>query len=201
MKGCLSCIRAGIVSALLPLGMVARADTLPARSGDEVCFQRNYTLAHLSRNARQQVTAFTMSLRWERIAIYEREAPVVRLSLQRRGSKGPERLVGSCAWTADANSDGSGNALIPAYPRRDGIGCMTKTGTDLDEEGAYFLVSIAPGGGASKVYLGDGLIVSDAGRRGDKGRSIDLGGADRVFALPRVSNAVCRDLVRSAVFD
>ena len=184
--------------AVLPLLAIvctsnALADPLSdllAKQDGAVCFERTYDKAHLAGNPGQKTRTALLSLQ----ALPD-GAVVIRIHFNR--SDGKHYIVGSCAWSENANLDVQGEKLIETFKGPSGLDCHAMTSADgmSAEEGGDFPVDLRDGGSIS-LYVPESLAAWKSFDRSAAAGWVEFGKDDLIFRLDPTDAADCGEIDR-----
>ena len=183
-----------LVIALASPGASADPFSDLTKSGNDVCFRRDYDAAHLRKNPRQQTTSMVVWIRGE-----TKMGANVGLAAVRRGDPQPLFLSAACDW--EEYRPGA-QSWMKSYKKRAGAGCITLAVPDVfesssAEEGGGVILDPAADGKSLMVHFDD---IQTMVKRANRGRKIAVtfGVDDRAFLLRRTAAKDC-DFVKEAV--
>jgi hypothetical protein len=203
------------IAMMCASGALAASNPLPkllGAAGASLCFQRTYDQAHLRSHPGQRTTSALLSIHPGKDK--SGQSVWFKMLLQQTGRAAPAPVGASCAWSETANTDTSGNRLIPSYNGSAGFVCIAMYDNQSAEEAGSLIFDLAPDGNSVMAYFDSdiGLWGSDPERfvqdpktgkwKTDPGPApLPLGREDRVFRLTRADPGECRPLDQTIRID
>jgi hypothetical protein len=152
---------------------------LTTAKGSVLCFQRDYSAAHLAQHPKQTTKSILLAF----------EQGFVTIVLRPRSGE-EKRIYAACDWRQGAGIDTSDHKMIPNFNGPAGFDCMV-TEDDSAEEAGYGLIDPAQDGQSLTLFLQSPIYVEGNGPN-EESRSMALGKEDRTFALTRTDPIACQ---------
>ncbi|WP_434722626.1 hypothetical protein [Mesorhizobium sp. RIZ17] len=151
---------------------------LTTTKGSVLCFERDYSAAHLAQHPRQTTKSIFLAF----------EQGFVTIVLRPR--TGPEkRIYAACDWRQGAGIDTSDHKMIPNFNGPAGFDCIV-TEDESAEEAGYGLIDPAQDGQSLTLFLQSPIYV-EGNSADEESHSMTLGKEDRTFALTRTDPKAC----------